>query len=367
MKQFFSFSAALTVVWWGQRSFRRGIVCAAALGCAACGENGTEPPDLNPAELELTLTSFPQLDTNLEGEYQAWVIDKDGVVRSAGRFHASGVTDQVVVLESPLSNPSDIMITVEPPGDADDQPSLQRFVGGRVSNGSATLGYNGYLTPGVLLEENPGTHVLFTPSNNGEMSYPSTEDAGIWIFNIEGDSADGSFFITLTPVTEGWTYEGWVVRDFGQADATWLSYGKFRPDSRRKVNTRDNSGLGPFSGQIDYRLAMPQEIYMPGDDWVSNPHDYPVPGGITLPVDLNGCIPTVSDCAEAGQEPGPSRWTHVITIEPRNDENEEPWMARPFVLRPYRNAIGETSWTTPRTIQFIPTQLPQATARVRAR
>lgn len=349
------------------RSARRttaiSLIVLAPLVSLRC-DNSFGPLDASTATLELRIEAFPPLDATTNGEYEAWVIDSDDVVRSAGRFDGADSGAHVITLESPIGNPTNIMITIEPPGDDDGRPSLARLAGGRVSNGSATLDYNGYLTPGVQLEPDPGTHVLFTPSNNGETGYPSTEDAGIWIFNIEGDSADGSFFITLTPLTEGWTYEGWVVRDLGQADEVWLSYGKFRPDSRRKVNTRDNSGLGPFSGQLDYRFAMPFEIYMPGDDWVSNPHGYPLPDNVALPLDLNGCVATVSDCSEFGQEPGPSRWTHVITIEPRADENEAPWLALPSMIRPYRNPIGETSWTTPRAIHFFEEQLPRGTAQV---
>jgi len=354
---------------WGQHRFAqpvRGLALGllAALAIGACSDSPTRPAQLQPAALELTIQSFARLDAGADGTYEAWVVDADDVVRSAGRFSVAGGAEEIVTLESPIGDPAHVMITIEPPGDTDPAPSLRRLAGGRVAGGRAVLEYNGYLTPGVPLEDVPGTHVLFTPSNNGEMGYPSTEDAGIWIFNIDGDSADGSFFITLTPLTEGWTYEGWVVRDWGQPNAVWLSYGKFRPDARRKVNSRDNSGLGPYSGQIDYRFAMTQEIYMPGDDWVSNPHGYPLPADVTLPLDLNGCIPTVSDCSQPGQKAGLSRWTHVITIEPREDENESPWMARPSPIRPYRNAIGEANWFTARTIGFFPDVLPRASARI---
>lgn len=229
-------------------------------------------------------------------------------------------------------------------------------------DGTAELGVNRYVTAGIPLEEQPGTHALFTPSDNAELGYPSYEDAGIWLFNLGGDTLDGSFYLTFTPLTSGWVYEGWAVRDYGTPEAVWVSYGKFSPNNFRKQDTRDDTGLGPFSGQPDYERAMPEEIDMPGDDWVSNPNGYPVPGGLELPFDLNGCSAEPAACTAAGQEPGPSRWTHVITIEPKADEDEEAWLARPFLLQPYRNAFGEGAPAEPRVIEFHAELLPHGAA-----
>ncbi|NIQ59452.1 MAG: hypothetical protein GWN71_40710, partial [Gammaproteobacteria bacterium] len=68
--------------------------------------------------------------------------------------------------------------------------------------------------------------------------------------NLKGDTADGSFFLSFTPLTRGWVYEGWVVRDHGSPEAVWVSYGKFTPNSFRRQDRRDDTGLGPFSGQL---------------------------------------------------------------------------------------------------------------------
>ncbi|HEX6316628.1 MAG TPA: hypothetical protein VFZ73_17270, partial [Gemmatimonadaceae bacterium] len=161
------------------------------------------------------------------------------------------------------------------------------------------------------------------------------------------------------PLTRGWAYEGWVVRDRGSPDAVWLSYGQFLPNNIRKARFRDDTGLGPFSGYIDYERARSAEIHYPGDDWAGNPLALPVPGGLTPPLDLNGD-------AAAGVA---SRWTHVITIEPvyEDDGNrtEPPWQAQPFFLRPYDNAIGEAAPGEPRTIEFRPGALPHGSAHIR--
>ncbi len=324
-------------------------------GCG--GGETTAPPPGSSAVLELSLERLAALDPATEGRYETWVIAPGGEIRSAGRFDApAGGTGQLE-LNSPLGAPAFVMITVEPPGDTDDRPSQQKLIGGEVRDGSAALEYVNYLTPGIALEPAPGTHVLFTPSDNAELGYPSNEDAGLWMFNIEGDTLRGDFYLTYTPLTRGWTYEGWIVYDYGTPAACWISYGKFQPNNRSKQDQRDDTGLGPFSGQLDYERAMPDEIVFPGDDWVSNPHGFEVPCGLELPFDLNG-------------EPAlgiESRWTHVITIEPDTEEDEPPVGRSPFFLRPYRNAFGEGFADEPRTILYYPDDLPSGTARIRAR
>ncbi len=332
-----------------------------AVSVATCaGEDATRPSV--DAELVLELRGLRTLDPTLDGTYEGWVVTSAGQAISAGRFALPA--DGRVALKNPTDAPESFLLTIEPPGDADNAPSDLKLLGGRFTGGSADLEVTGFLTSGVPLETSPGTHVLFTPSDNAELGYPSHEDAGIWLFNILGDTTDASFYLTFTPLSRGWIYEGWLVRDYGTANAVWLSYGKFEPDIVKKVRERDDTGLGPFSGQTRYREAMWEEIVFPGDDWLGNPHGYPVPGNLTLPVDLNGCFRPPSECEAAGHEYGPSRWTHVITIEPKSDLGEDPWRARPSVARPYRNPIGEGAPAEPRTIRFYPDELPGGTVRV---
>lgn len=320
---------------------------AAAALLLACGE-GPTPPGA-PAELRLTVENLPSPEAAQGGEYEAWAIAADGSVHSAGRFDpGSGQAS----LTSPLAEPEFVMITWEPPGDGDDRPSQQKLIGGRVVDGTADLGINRYLTAGVPLVEEPGTHVLFTPSDNAELGYPSNEDAGIWVFNIKGDTASGEFYLRYSNLSRGWQYEGWMVRDHGTEDACWLSYGKFEPDANGRLTNRDDTGLGPYSGKLDYERAMPEEIVFPGDDWVANPLGLPKPCGLDLPLDLNG-------------EPAlgiESRWTHVVTVEPATEEDEPHLEREPFFLRPYRNPIGEGPADEPRTVEFYPESLPRGTA-----
>lgn len=352
---------AMTRAGTGARPSR--TLPALLLGLLACGGDAAGPAEGDPLLLELH--GLRALDAGMEGTYEGWVIGDGGRAASAGRFTLPAHGE--VELESPVRGARSFLLTVEPPGDDDGEPSDLGLLAGDFQGGEATLDIVGVVTSGAPLEPEPGTHVLFTPSDNQEVGYPSHEDAGIWLFNIQGDTLDGSFYLDFTPLSRGWIYEGWLVRDRGTGDAVWLSYGKFEPDVRRKVKTRDNTGLGPFSGQLEYRDALPFEVVFPGDDWVANPHGYPVPGDIHLPVDLNGCFRPVEECEAAGHEYGPSRWTHVITVEPRTDMEEEPWAAEPFLVRPYRNPIGEGPPEEPRTILYAPGELPGGLVRVGGR
>jgi len=343
-----------------------GLMGLLVLG--ACGDSGgAGPPILQTVDLTLTVENFGVLDAS-EGQYEAWVIDTDATIRSAGTFSVAGSQATTVQLKSPVQNPTDVMITVQRPTDAVGAPSMLKVVGGAFQGGTADLDVNRYVTAGIPLENDPGTHVLFTPSDNHEVGFNSNEDSGIWLFNIRpdtgnaGDPTNPEYYLTFTPLTRGWIYEGWMVYDWGQASEVWLSYGKFEPDGGKKARFRDSSGLGPFSGQIDYEQALPLEVFFPGDDWVANPFDLPVPGDLPLPIDLNGCISTNGACEPEYE--GPSRFTHVITVEPFADREEDPWLAQPSFIRPYRNPVGEGFEFENRDIVYYGDELPTGTARI---
>lgn len=333
----------------------------------ACGDEGLGP-DAGATALTAEFVNLAPLDPATEGRYEAWVVDEAGAVRSLGTFTTTSRSRQALSFTSPVSNPSEFYVTVEPPEDADPDPADGQIVGGWFEGRRvAELSYISRLTPGVPFIEKPGTHVLFTPSDNSAVGYPSNEDAGIWLFEFGNDPEDdGAFWLDFAPADRGWIYEGWMVFDYGLPTEVWFSYGKFNADSDQKASSRDDSGLGPFSGRLNYKEDMPEEIVMPGDDWVANPHGYPVPGGLPLPLDLNGCTDVLDDdgtvllpCPEIWR--GPSRFTHVITLEPIRDLGEDHWLARPFFLEIYRNAVGEGSPVVKRTLEFQPQNLPSGT------
>jgi len=332
----------------------------------ACGDDGI----ILGSTLGLEFDNLTALDPETEGSFEAWVIDGSGVPHSAGKFVLP--PEGHVVLENPTDDPKSVLVTVEPPGDSDPAPSGVEILGGAFHGQDADLSIDGHVTAGPALRENIGSHALFTPANNSWKGYPSIEDAGIWIFNLhvigdpmqrQGLDLTSEFFLKVTPLKEEWTYEGWVVLDYGLPGECWVSYGKMDSGLDDRLNRQDNTGFGPFSGYRDY-VANPVAIEhnFPGDDWVENPLGLTVPCGLEVPFDLNG----------NRQQGISSRWTHVITIEPASDratENPEldmsaPLWAKPFVIRPYMNAIGEGFADEARVIGYHAAGVPGGTAQL---
>ena len=327
-------------------------------GAAACAPDGRNPTGSGGAALHLTLSGLAPLDPAREGVYEAWTVDAAGSRRSAGTFAlpAGGK----VVLATPVTGAVAVEVTVEPPGDADPAPSAQRLLRGTLRKGRAELSLVGAVTQGDLsLREQPGQFTMyFSPSDNHLHGFPSHEESGIWLFNIyRSQTQQNDGWVRLTQLQPGWTYEGWVVRDLGTPGAVWLSYGKFVPDVTGAINARDDTGWGPFSGVLDFKTAGEEEY--PGDDWISNPLGFPLPGGLRLPLDL-----TEKNAA------GEHRWSHVITIEPVRDRGEPLTTERPFPLRPYRDRFGGPSYGEvrpyglPHPITFHPQTLPRGVAEV---
>lgn len=335
-----------------------------AIGTACDGEEPAGPPVQQATPLTLELSNLATLDPATEGSYEVWLTDSDGIDHSAGRFVASGTGTDRVSLTSPITNPVTIRVTLEPPGDNDQTRAPQSIISGPMSGSTATLDYISSLTAGLPFVEEPGTHKLFTPSDNGAGGYPSNEDAGVWLFQAApGETGSAAFWLDFMPLRPEWTYEGWVVLDYGQPTEVWFSYGKFDIDVDKQAKFEDDTGFGPFSGRLDYVSDPFDEIAMPGDDWVGNALGLPLPGGLSdtlLPLDLNGC-------AEATCRPfwrGPSRFTHVITVEPITDRGEDPWLAEPFFVAPYRNPIGEGDPNVNRVLEYKPDELPSGVATI---
>ena len=315
-----------------------------------CGGGDAAGPAV-PAGATIALTAgLPPLDAAREGAYEAWVVDGAGSARSAGRFTPA---DGEILFSSPTEGGRQFWITVEPPGDADDQPSPRLLLRGLFTRGRAELTVVDAVTRGGLpLQSTPGTFTMFSPSDN-QTGYPSHEEAGVWLFNVRPrETPQNDMWVRLAPLHPGWTYEGWMVRDLATANEIWLSYGKFLPDVTGALNDKDDTGWGPFSGVVDFVDGSVENF--PGDDWISNPLGYPFPGQLALPLNLRE-----KDAA------GQLRWTHIISIEPATDRGEAIGSERPFFIRPYRDSFGDQSAGVPRNITFRPDGVPRGVVEVR--
>ncbi len=337
-----------------------GVLALILVLLPACDSGGgIDPIGSAGAVIEVAFSGMRPLDPLREGNYEAWVLDAAGRAYSAGTFVLPA--DGRVQLVNPVADGVALEITVEPPGDDDPAPSAQRLLQGSFRGGRAELSVVGAVTQSNLpLREQPGQFTMyFSPSDNAQNGFPSHEESGVWLFNIaprETQQADG--WVRLTQLRDGWVYEGWVVRDFGTPQAIWLSYGKFLPDAQGALNTRDDTGWGPFSGVRDYRTAGEEEF--PGDDWISNPLGYPFPEELSLPLDLKETAPD-----------GKPRWSHIITIEPAWNQGEPITEERPFLLQPYRDPFAarvqglERPYGLPNPITLHQEGLPRGLAEVR--
>ena len=335
----------------------RGALAVASLAVvtlavAACGgdPSGTTGPTAG-ARLQLTVSGLVALDAVTQGRYEAWSLDASGGATSLGTLAVSGTQAATLDVAFPSSTPSSILVTVQAPGDAATTPSVHRLLTDDFRNDRATLEVDDALTLGGLaLKQLPGQFTMFSPSDNYKNGYPSFEECGVWLFNMAPRlTPQNDMWVRLTPLTSGWTYEGWMVRDYGAADAIWLSYGKFVPDASGAVTTRDDTGWGAYSGVMDFKTAGEEEF--PGDDWFANPLGFPLPSSLHLPLDLREKTSS-----------GASRWTHVLTIEPMSDKGEAIGSERPFAVRPYRDAFGDGAPGIARTITFRPDGVPRGEA-----
>ncbi|HET7274863.1 MAG TPA: anti-sigma factor [Longimicrobiaceae bacterium] len=299
--------------------------------------------------IEIAFEGLRALDPATEGTYQAWLVGAGGEIHSLGRFTLP--SSGRVELEAPVADASRVMVTLEAPGDTDNTPSEQVILAGRFDGGSASLTTLGVVTAGRPLNDAPGHHSLFTSSNNVKLGYPSFESSGLWMFSIDKTmNRHGTREVMMTPLRRPWLYEGWIVHGYGTENEIWISYGKFRPDNHQLLNSRDDTGSGPFSGDEDYRNGGIEDV--PGEEWTVNPLGLPFPDELSLPLQL--------DSVDAS---GNAVWTHVITIEPAFNEDEPLRTEVPFLMQPYRNPIGAGGPGVPREIIFQD-NMPTASLRI---
>lgn len=332
------------------RARRWAVTLSLALVTATVSCSEAEPIGPAGSNITVEVTGLRALDPAREGRYRAWILDGNGEAHDAGilSLDASGRTE----FTSPVDNGVAVELSVEAAGSATATRAV--LLRGTFRNGTAALSVRGALTRADLpLRERPGQFTMFTPSNNFSGGYPSHEDAGIWLFNVfPRETEQNDTWVRLAPVAAGWVYEGWMVRDIDTPSAIWLSYGKFLTDATGVVNSRDDTGWGPFSGVSNYRTAGEEEF--PGDDWVANPLGLPWPSALTLPLNLR----------EKNTD-GRFRWTHVITIEPAADRGEPILSERPFLVQPYRDPFGDGAPGMPRVISYHSAGVPAGNARVR--
>lgn len=318
-----------------------------ALGCA---DQSASPGVAQDTPLRLTTSALMQLDPVRDGRYVLWAVDASGAAHHVATFSSDTPTNFL----SPADHVVSFIVTLERTAGVISSPSAQVMLRGKWTDGRAELSVAGALTQGgAPLRERPGQFTMFTPSDNDTMGYPSREEAGVWVFNMEPAATEqNDFYVRVAQLEPDWTYEGWMVRDYGSSNEIWLSYGKFLPDWTGALNQPDDTGWGPFSGVPDFRNSRLEDF--PGDDWISNPLGFPFPSELTLPLNFR-----------EKNSAGTLRWTHVITVEPISDKGESIGSERPFVIRPYVDSFGDLNPGVARTITYRPHNVPSGQVALR--
>jgi len=222
--------------------------------------------------------------------YEGWAII-DGAAKTTGKFNVDA-NGAIVDMQGnaiaggefdtgmDLSTATDIVISIEPTGDADEVPSMTKYMAGAVSGNMADLTVAAGAALGDDYTGAMGKYILATPT-----SMDTTDElSGVWFLDLSGGSP--AVGLDLPDLPAGWKYEGWAV-----IGGTPVTTGAFTA-----VDQADEAA--PYSGTE----AGPP---FPGEDFLMN-----APSGLTFPTDLSGA-------------------TLVISVEPDPDD-----AAGPFTLKP---------------------------------
>ena len=301
-----------------------GLALAVLLALAGCDNEDPPPTDAGvetdaamqdaamaidaggPSELRSVSLTQTGLETLTGGaHYEGWAII-DGAPVSFGKFNIDA-SDTVVRLDGTaypdgileagrdLRDATELVITIEGPGDVDITPSDTHYLAGVLDMDAAELTVmGGTESLGVTFAGVSGTYGLATPTDGPD----SNERSGVWFVDFTAPPAAS---LTMPTLPAGWAYEGWVV-----IGGTPISTGRF-------TQTDMADDAAPFSG------AMPGPP-VPGEDLLEN-----APTGLAFPVDLRSA-------------------RVVISVEPEPDADPAPFTLKPFVADIPSDAADHTGY-----------------------
>jgi hypothetical protein len=246
------------------------VIVIAILAFAALKNNdeGTSLADTQQgASVSLENLNLKKLD---EGSYEGWLIFGTDKV-STGKFNS---LDELTFSSERNPNEADsFVLTIEPEGDSDEEPSGIVVLSGDFVDGRAELSF-----PANLVDIK-GTYILGTPTDGLD----NNETSGIW-FVVPGEPLQPS--LDLPELPEGWVYEGWVVNK-----GVGLTTGRFTEvDERDSFDGFSGDQPGPSFPGEDYLVNAPAGLIFPADL-----ADGETTAIVSVEPDLNGVDPTGND------------------------------------------------------------------------
>ncbi len=231
------------------------VLVLLALLLVGCTDGEVE----NSARLSLSVAQLWPLGDG--AVYEAWLVGDENFT-PMGTFLVDEEGSRQVELTADSSRvavASGVLLSLESKERRADEPSSRRILAGDLVEGTAELGVDHPWAIG-LQPEAKGTFVMDTPSTaDMDVDYRR----GIWFLQAHHETTVPSLDAPL--LSEGWTYEGWVV---GEEP---ISTGRFADPGQP-----DSDGAGVLAGD-----DPPPEV--PGQDFVTDPLDLP---GLTAIVTL---------------------------------------------------------------------------------
>ena len=289
---------------------------------------GSQKSNATLRDISLDLTGMQPLSNGYQ--YEVWLVF-GSKVRSVGKFQ-SDTSGQVIPTEGFLlhgqslalpvdsTHITEILITIEPPGEDDGRPSETRYLAGTIVNGGADLTVSHPLALGVSFRRAKAFYILSSPSSTGLEDWKS----GIWWLDLMGDSTlAGEPGLHLPELPAGWLYEGWVEVS-GQA----LTTGRFH-----QVFGHDFDS--PYNGP----LPVPA---VPGEDYILN-----APEGLAFPTDIRGGRIFVSVEPYPDDDPKPFSISPLLSTIPKQGGYRITYRLENVYRQLPSGVVRVITWTTP--------------------
>jgi hypothetical protein len=290
----------------------------------SCDDSGFIKSYVPKGIVSFSQKNLKHLDPNVDGVFELWLkMDSSGsnTYLSLGRFNISASGGVVNLSGNPmefkyqgdtnkLSQAKSCLLTVEPPGDNNSEPSTAVLLSGPASVSNDSV--NSYLTLGgqealgdagdlimIPFHFYP-TFVLSTPT-----SAPQNCTRGIWLCDTSGNSnypAEGRI------ISPGWTYEMWVEDKSNPQNPIYYPTGRYK-----NPLGPDYDGAGPCAG-----TGTPYS--KPGQDWI----DPNCPSG--GPQDINN-----------------GNYSMFITLEPSQEQWGSGAYNKPFFVKVYYKETIQSS------------------------